>query len=101
MAKVTGAVKHTIYKLNVQPTSITSTISVFLGIPPPYHVLGETVGRDEDMILLQLVDELLLGDERSIFLVTLEVGNIFEQPFDFGILVVFVEALISLDPDTL
>jgi hypothetical protein len=57
------SVKHTIYKLNVQPTSVTSTISVFLGIPPPYHVLGETVGRDEDMILLQLGDKLLLADE--------------------------------------
>ena len=78
MSKVTRAVKQTIYKLNVQPTSVTSTISVFLGIPPPYHVLGETVGRDEDMILLQLGDKLLLADEWSIYLVTLEVGNIFE-----------------------
>ena len=53
MSKVTGAVKHAIYKLNVQPTSVTSTIFVFLGIPPPYHVLGEAMRREEDMILLQ------------------------------------------------
>ena len=52
------------------------------------------------MILLQLPDKLLLGDERSIFLIPLEVGNIFEQAFDFGLLVFFVEALISLDLDT-
>jgi len=69
-------VKRAIYKLNVQPTSVTSTISVFLGISPPYYVLGETVGRDEDMILLQLGDKLTLGDERFISLV---VGNIFER----------------------
>ena len=62
--------------------------------------LGYTMRREEDMILLQLVDKLLLGDERSIFLIPLEVGNIFEQAFDFGLLVFFVEALISLDLDT-
>tara|TARA_B110000977_G_scaffold189136_1_gene258226 strand:- start:1004 stop:1159 length:156 start_codon:yes stop_codon:yes gene_type:complete len=50
------------------------------------------------MILLQLVGELLLGDERSIRLV---VCNIFEQAFDFGILLFFLEELISLDLDTL
>ena len=54
--------------------------------------------REEDMILLQLVGELLLGDERSIRLV---VCNIFEQAFDFGILLFFLEELISLDLDTL
>ena len=37
----------------------------------------------------------------SIFLIPLEVCNIFEQAFDFGLLVFFVEALISLDLDTL
>ena len=101
VSKVTGAVKHTIYKLNVEPTFVTSTISVFLGIPPPHHVLGETMRREEDVILLQLRDKLLLGDERSKLLVALVVRDIFEQAFDFGILVFFVEALISLDLDTL
>jgi hypothetical protein len=57
--------------------------------------------REEDMILLQLVDKLLLGDERSIFLIPLEVGNIFEQAFDFGLLILLVEALISLPLDAL
>ena len=57
--------------------------------------------REEDVILLQLRDKLLLGDERSKLLVALVVRDIFEQAFDFGILVFFVEALISLDLDTL
>ena len=63
VSEITGAVKHTIYKLNVQPTFVTSTIPFFPGIPPPYHVLGEAMRREEDMILLQLVYELFLGDE--------------------------------------
>jgi hypothetical protein len=53
VSEITRAVKHTIYKLNVYPTFVTSTISFFPGIPPPYHVLGEAMRREEDMILLQ------------------------------------------------
>ena len=54
-----------------------------------------------DPVFLELPDKLFLCHKRSKLLITLVVGNIFEQAFDFGLLVFFVEALISLLPDTL
>jgi hypothetical protein len=54
-----------------------------------------------DPVFLELPDKLFLCHKRSKLLIPLEVGNIFEQAFDFGLLVFFLEALINLDLDTL